>query len=123
MQSRRSGLYIKKSTGGEGGYTIRIGVDKANNYEFLLYLMSYVYILGIGSSRWATLNNTKLVPGLNHCLNEGNDFRAHSSARADSKDSCISYLHDIDKMRRSTRASFYEREDWCGTQGRREGMQ
>jgi hypothetical protein len=43
-------------------------------------------------------------------MNEGNDFRAHNSALADSNDSYFTYLHDVCEKHGESHATRFVRE-------------
>jgi hypothetical protein len=72
--------------------------------------MSFIYLLGLGSSLWNTMSKTKLAPGPNRSLNEGNDFRSRSYTLVDRKGSYISYLHDVGKKHGEAHATRFVRE-------------
>jgi hypothetical protein len=103
-------ILSRASTIGEGGYTLRIGAHKGNNYAFTLCRPSSVNLLALGSPSWEKLCKTKLYLGVNHHDNAGNDNISHKSAPAASREDLIRHMYDLGETHYEANATHVVRE-------------
>jgi hypothetical protein len=103
-------ILSRAATRGEGGYNLRIGAYKGNNYAFTLCCPSFVDLLLLGSSSWEKLCKTKLSLGPNHHGNGSNDNRAQKSALAASRGDLIRHLCGLGEIHGENNAKRFVRE-------------